>query len=95
MQKEFEGALSETNNPFNDDFAVYLFNEGTNYKSYEFLGAHKCVLNGKAGYRFAVWAPKARAVNVTGDFNSWDMWSLPLTKMGGSGIWQTFVEGVT
>ncbi len=95
MQKEFEGALSETNNPFNDDFAVYLFNEGTNYKSYEFLGAHKCVLNGKPGYRFAVWAPNAKAVNVAGDFNSWDMWSLPLTKMGGSGIWQTFVEGVT
>ena len=54
MQKEFFGDVSYRENPFNDDFAVYLFNEGNNYKSYEILGAHKCTLNGKAGYRFAV-----------------------------------------
>lgn len=94
MEKEYLGQITENYNPFNDDFNVYLFNEGNNYKSYHVLGAHKCVLNGKSGYRFAVWAPKARSVNVVGDFNSWDPWSIPMTKMGHSGIWQTFVEGV-
>ncbi len=94
MQKEYFGEISYRENPFNDDFAVYLFNEGNNCRSYETLGAHKCVLNGKSGYRFAVWAPKARAVYVTGDFNGWEKWAHPMTRLGETGIWQTFIEGI-
>ncbi|MBQ8003045.1 MAG: 1,4-alpha-glucan branching protein GlgB [Clostridia bacterium] len=94
MQKEFFGDISYRENPFNDDFAVYLFNEGNNFKSYEILGAHKCTLNGKQGYRFAVWAPKARAVHVTGDFNGWEKWQNPMTRLGETGIWQAFVPNI-
>ncbi len=94
MQKEYFGEVSYRENPFNDDFAVYLFNEGNNFHSYEVLGAHKCTLNGKSGYRFAVWAPKAKSVHVSGDFNGWSQWSCPMTRLGETGIWQTFVEGL-
>lgn len=94
MEREFFGELSYRENPFNDDFAVYLFNEGNNFKSYEILGAHKCSLNGKKGYRFAVWAPHARAVHVVGDFNGWDTWENGMVRLGETGIWQTFIEGI-
>ena len=49
------------------EFPVYLFNEGTNYKSYEVLGVHKY----KNGYRFAVWAPNAKKVSVACGYNDW------------------------
>ena len=44
---------------------LFLFNQGTHYRLYEKLGAH--CLDG-ATY-FAVWAPNARQVSVTGDWN--------------------------
>ena len=48
---------------------IYLFREGTNYKSYHMLGAHLMEQNGQKGVRFAVWAPNADWVSVVGDFN--------------------------
>ncbi len=53
---------------FLTDQAVYLFNEGTNYRMWENLGAH---IVGE-GAHFAVWAPNARRASVIGDFNGWD-----------------------
>lgn len=53
------------------DFALYLFGEGTNHQAYEMLGAHPHCKDGVAGYRFAVWAPNAASVSVTGAFNDW------------------------
>ncbi len=38
------------------------------------------------GCRFAVWAPRAKAVSVVGDFNAWDTESHLLQAMG-HGIW--------
>ena len=46
----------------------YLFAEGSWQQAYTRFGAHKAVVNGKEGYRFAVWAPGAKSVRVTGDF---------------------------
>ncbi len=65
------------------EFQVYLFNAGTNFKSYEFLGAHK--LGDK--WRFAVWAPNAAKVSLVGNFNGWSKYEMPLDRLGTTGVW--------
>ena len=65
------------------EYQLYLFNEGTNFKSYEFLGAHKI----NNSWRFAVWAPNAKEVFLTGSFNNWNETQYPLTKLGTTGVW--------
>ena len=54
------------------DQDLYLFNEGSNYRLYETVGAHLVTRDGQAGAMFSVWAPNARLVSVIGSFNSWD-----------------------
>jgi 1,4-alpha-glucan branching enzyme len=76
------------------DFDVYLWSEGTHYRTYEKLGAHPAEHNGLAGTQFAVWAPNARAVSVIGDFNGWRADADELQPVGSSGIWQGFVPGI-
>lgn len=73
---------------------VYLYHEGKNYKSYEFLGAHKILNNEEEFTRFAVWAPNAREVFLMGDFNGWHDHDLPLKRINGSGIWAIYVRDV-
>ncbi len=70
------------------DLAKYLFAEGTNYKAYDYLGAHAEA----GGVRFRVWAPNADAVYLVGDFNGWDE-SLPMEKDGG--IWECLLTDNT
>lgn len=81
---------------YSDDTSkdVYLFHEGKNYKSYEFLGAHRVVKDGQEYVRFAVWAPNAKYVNVVGDFNFWDDYNLPLQRVTNSGVWAIYVKNV-
>lgn len=77
-------ALLKTENDTDiSEYQLYLFNEGTNFKSYEFLGAHKT----ENGWRFALWAPNARAVWLTGSFNNWEVSEYPLKKIGSTGVW--------
>jgi len=73
---------------------MYLFNEGSNYRIYEKMGAHRFEINGERGTCFGVWAPNARAVYVIGSFNGWDHRSHPLKPRGSSGIWEGFIPGV-
>lgn len=40
---------------------------------------------------FSVWAPNARGVYVTGDFNEWDRQANPLTFDTSTGIWESAV----
>ncbi len=65
------------------EFQLYLYNEGTNFKAYKMLGAHKV----DTGWRFAVWAPNARRVCLAGNFNNWDNSQRPLEKIGTTGVW--------
>ena len=76
------------------NFDIHLIREGTHYKSYEHLGAHKIVIDGKVGFSFTVWAPNAQYVSVIGDFNSWDKKSNPMKSKGDCGVWEIFIEGV-
>ena len=59
------------------------------------FGCHK-VSDGEAdnpAFRFAVWAPAARAVSVVGDFNGWDANANPMQQVQ-EGIWVTVVSGL-
>ena len=80
--------------PFLTDFDLHLLGEGSHYRNYEKLGAHLTELDGKAGVRFAVWAPNARSVSVIGDFNGWNRDSHPMRCRGDSGIWEAFVPDI-
>ena len=73
---------------------AYLFGHGTHYEIYKKLGAHPSKENGKKGYFFAVWAPNAADVHVTGSFNDWSRDAHPLTRMENCGIWTGFIPGV-
>lgn len=74
-----------------DQTARYLFNQGTNYESYRFLGSHR----EDGGYRFAVWAPHAVSVSVVCDANGWNRNDGVMQLHADSGIWEAFLPGVT
>ena len=69
----------------NKDFEKFLFNQGTNYYSYKYLGAHP----ENDEYTFRVWAPSAQEVYVVGDFCDWEHG----IKMNcDDGIWSASVD---
>ena len=76
------------------DEDLILFNQGSHSRAYEKLGAHRLTRDGVEGTYFAVWAPAAEKVFVTGTFNNWDKESDPLEPRGNSGIWEGFIAGV-
>lgn len=63
--------------------AKQSFSAGNSNDAYRYMGAHKV----GDRYIFRVWAPNARAVQVVGDFNSWDI-STPCMTFTGDGIWE-------
>lgn len=73
---------------------IYLFHQGTNFESHQFLGCHEINWKGKRGYRFAVWAPNALKVCVVGDFNNWEENSHPLEKVTDEGLWGGFIADI-
>jgi len=77
------------------DHDIYLFKEGHHFKLYEKLGSHPMEIDGKKGVHFGVWAPNARTVSVSGDFNRWSQDAHFLkTREDGSGLWEGFIPGV-
>lgn len=77
------------------DFDIDLFKAGKHYRLYEKFGSHITTLDGEEGTYFAVWAPSAKAVSVTGDFNFWLEGDHHLNvRWDGSGIWEGFIPNV-
>ncbi|GCE12944.1 1,4-alpha-glucan branching protein GlgB [Tengunoibacter tsumagoiensis] len=77
------------------DFDLHLFGQGKHYHLYEKMGAHPRTLNGQMGVHFAVWAPRALAVSVIGDFNQWNRSANPLQlRHADLGIWEGFIPGI-
>jgi 1,4-alpha-glucan branching enzyme len=75
---------------------VRNFQAGTHYQLYKLFGNKQLEVNGVAGSYFAVWAPSATAVFVTGNFNDWNLLSHPLyVRPDASGIWEGFIPGVS
>ena len=59
------------------DVDIQNFQNGTHYSLYTLFGNHQVDVLETAGTYFAVWAPNATAVFVTGNFNNWDQTSHP------------------
>ena len=76
------------------EFDLYLFHQGTNYHAQEMLGAHFVEQDRKKGVRFTVWAPNAKAVSVVGEFNDWNVFIHPMSRIDDGEIWEVFVEGL-
>ncbi len=72
---------------------LYLHGEGTLHEAWHTLGAHLVEAEGVAGVRFAVWAPNAGSVTVTGEFNDWDSRRHPMRRRDG-GVWELFIPGL-
>ncbi len=70
--------------------AIYLFHQGTNYRAYDYFGAHfeknRCV--------FRTWAPRAKAVYVTGSFCGWDYYAHPAKRISDGGVYECSIENV-
>jgi 1,4-alpha-glucan branching enzyme len=74
-----------------DNFPLYIYHHGENYKSYDFMGSHKYEQDGQAGYIFRVWAPHARSVSVVGDFNKWDKTRHVMNKLIDDETFELFI----
>ncbi len=77
------------------EFDQHLFASGNHWHIYRKLGAHLHTVDHINGVSFAVWAPNAQRVSVVGDFNHWDGRCTPMRALGGSGIWEIFLPGLT
>lgn len=73
---------------------LYLFNEGSSYHSYRFMGAHAMELDGVYGVRFTIWAPNASEIRLVGNFNDWDGSRHPMERIGTTGIWGLFIAHI-
>ncbi|MFZ2527785.1 MAG: 1,4-alpha-glucan branching protein GlgB [Rhodococcus sp. (in: high G+C Gram-positive bacteria)] len=77
---------------------LHLFAEGRHERLWEILGAHPRSYDTPDGTvdgtSFAVWAPGARGVTVTGDFDLWGGRTAPMRVLGSSGVWELFVPDV-
>ena len=83
--------MAKSTSKTQDNLPLYLFHQGTNYKSYEFLGAHPCKKGKVQGYVFRVWAPNAAEVSVVGNFNGWDPDANPMELLEKSGVWELMI----
>ncbi|MBN4050858.1 MAG: 1,4-alpha-glucan branching enzyme [Alkaliphilus sp.] len=73
---------------------MYLFHEGTHYNSYKMLGAHLACEKGSNGVRFSLWAPNAKKICISGEFNGWNGVNQQMEKCTGSGLWSIFVPNI-
>ncbi|MEU6952687.1 1,4-alpha-glucan branching enzyme [Streptomyces sp. NPDC045714] len=73
---------------------LHLIGEGRHEQLWRALGAEPMEHQGVAGTRFTLWAPNARGVRITGDFNYWDGTGFPMRSLGSTGVWELFLPGV-
>jgi 1,4-alpha-glucan branching enzyme len=77
---------------------IHLLGEGRHEELWNVLGAHVRTFPAPGGditgTSFAVWAPSARGVRVSGDFNGWNSVAFPMRTLGSTGVWELFIPGV-
>ncbi|MBI3687112.1 MAG: 1,4-alpha-glucan branching protein GlgB [Actinobacteria bacterium] len=80
------------------DVDQHLIGEGRHERLWEVLGAHQrsypTARGEVSGVSFAVWAPNARGIRVTGDFDHWQRRTYPMRMVGSSGVWELFIPDV-
>ena len=75
------------------DVPIYLFQQGNNFESYKFFGAHRVNEDGKEYHYFRVWAPNAVDISVVGSFNSWNRDCNPMYKISEE-IWEAKIPAL-
>ncbi|MBN2383954.1 1,4-alpha-glucan branching protein GlgB [bacterium] len=80
--------------PVMSTYDLHLIGEGTEEFIYHKLGAHLKTVQGVSGTYFAVWAPNARRVSLTGPFNRWNGRQHPMRKLRPSGVWEIFMPEI-
>jgi 1,4-alpha-glucan branching enzyme len=76
------------------ELPLHLFHHGENFKLYETYGSHPQIVDGVDGYLFRVWAPRAVAVSVIGEFNAWSESANPMAKMFDGQSWEVFIPAL-
>ncbi len=77
------------------DADVKNFQQGTHYSLYNYFGNKQIMVLETLGTYFAVWAPNATFIAVTGYFNEWDKTTHPLkVRKDSSGIWEGFIPNL-
>jgi 1,4-alpha-glucan branching enzyme len=76
------------------DQDLYLWGEGRHEQIWKVLGSHHKTHEDVLGTSFSVWAPRAQAVRVVGDFNDWNGVGHAMRRVGSNGLWEIFVPGV-
>lgn len=83
-------ALGDEVVQLDNNLPAYYFHQGTNDRAYDYMGVHAERIKTGWRYTFRVWAYRARAVELAGDFNGWG--GTPMTRITEGGIWETSVE---
>ncbi|MFG2590171.1 1,4-alpha-glucan branching enzyme [Streptomyces sp. NPDC048438] len=99
LQVAYEDNTIEVDDPYRflpaiGELDLHLIGEGRHEELWKALGSQPMEHQGVSGTRFTVWAPNARGVRVTGDFNYWDGTAFPMRSLGSTGIWEVFLPGV-
>ena len=103
LEIEYDGQTVRSDDPYRflptlGEVDLHLIGEGRHEELWTVLGAHPRTYDTAQGpvngTSFAVWAPNARGVRVSGDFNSWDSTAHPMRTLGSSGVWELFVPDV-
>ena len=99
----YRGSVIPSDDPYRflptlGEVDLHLIGEGRHEQLWEVLGAHVRTypsLHGDVtGVSFAVWAPNARGVRVSGSFNYWDSLAHPMRSLGSSGVWEIFIPAI-
>jgi 1,4-alpha-glucan branching enzyme len=98
------GAVYEVDDPYRwlptlGEMDLYLIGEGRHEQLWNVLGAHvrsyETPGGTVTGTSFAVWAPNARGVRISGDFDHWSGGAgTPMRVLGSTGVWELFIPGV-
>src|SRR5438045_7398445 len=77
---------------------LHLISEGRHEQLWTVLGSHVRTYDSPSGQvtgtSFAVWAPAARGVRISSDFNGWNAVAFPMRALGSTGVWDLFSPGV-
>jgi 1,4-alpha-glucan branching enzyme len=103
FEVDYRGRVVTVDDPYRwlptiGELDLHLIGEGRHERLWTVLGAHPRSYDTPdgpvSGVSFAVWAPTAQGVRVTGDFDGWDGRANPLRSLGSSGVWEIFIPGV-